>query len=195
MSASTDTIPVKKETISYKPNSNHSSPTCRVQATRFIYKDSEFEYSIHSPGTRFGRELAVVFPSLTNKQLKEILVVPVIQRCEHDMVGITQTVNHERNEKLEIFVSWGKSVVDRLRRIGIWADIMDPASGFPIYSEAGPTPYPDVQGTQTLTKYDIQNVGCCHILLHPTWNSSIYPSTLFTTAPYDLLVKVINEIV
>ncbi|KAI9308317.1 hypothetical protein BJ944DRAFT_260506, partial [Cunninghamella echinulata] len=181
------------DNITQKIKTLSTSPACLVPATRFMYKESEFEYSVHSPGTRFGRELGTVFPSLSSKQRKEILVVPVIQRCEFDMVGITQIVNKERDDKLELFVSWGKSIVDRLRTVGMWADIMDPASGFPIYSEAGPTPYPDVQGTQTLTRYDIQNVGCCHILLHPKWKSKIYPSTLFTTAPHDVLVKVINE--
>jgi len=32
------------------------------------------------------------------------------------------------------FVEWGKLVVDRLRSVGMWADIMDPASGFPVSS-------------------------------------------------------------
>lgn len=30
------------------------------------------------------------------------------------------------------FVQWGKKVVDRIKSIGMWADIMDPASGFPV---------------------------------------------------------------
>jgi hypothetical protein len=30
------------------------------------------------------------------------------------------------------FVEWGKLVVDRLRSVGMWADIMDPASGYPV---------------------------------------------------------------
>jgi hypothetical protein len=83
------------------PAIKSTTPTWKVSATRFTYQDSEFEYSVHSPGTRFGRELGTVFPALSIKQLKEILVVPVIQRCEYDMVGITQQVNHERDDKLE----------------------------------------------------------------------------------------------
>jgi hypothetical protein len=64
-----------------------------------------------------------------------------------------------------------------------------------VFSEAGPNPYPDVQGTVMLApRFDVQNVGCCHILLHPTWHSHIYPSTMFTTAPADILVKVIDEL-
>ncbi|KAI8064410.1 hypothetical protein BC940DRAFT_306184 [Gongronella butleri] len=171
-----------------------TSASCAVPATRFMYHGAEFEYSVHAPGTRFARELATVFPGLSVKQRKELLIVPVIQRCDNDMVGITTIVNKERDDRLELFVQWGRAIVDRLRGLGMWADIMDPASGFPIYSEAGPTPYPDVQGTQTLTRYDVQNVGCCHILLHPTWKSKIYPATLFTTAPADIFVKVVDEI-
>ncbi|KAF7727650.1 hypothetical protein EC973_007308 [Apophysomyces ossiformis] len=92
------------------------------------------------------------------------------------------------------FMNWGKRVVDRLRSVGMWADITDPASGFPVFSTPGPSPYPDVQATHALTRYDVQNVGCCHILLHPAWKSHIYPTTLFTTAPSDILVKVIDEL-
>ncbi|CAO3617235.1 unnamed protein product [Cunninghamella echinulata] len=127
------------DNITQKIKTVSTSPTCLVPATQFIYKESEFEYSVHSPGTRFGRELGTVFPSLSSKQRKEILVVPVIQRCELDMVGITQLANKERDDKLELFVSWGKSIVDRLRTVGMWADIMDPASGFPVifYYEIG----------------------------------------------------------
>ncbi|KAI8366666.1 uncharacterized protein BYT42DRAFT_549751 [Radiomyces spectabilis] len=168
--------------------------TCLVYPTRFTYEASHFEYSVYAPSSRFLRELRSVFPDLSPKQQKSVLVIPVIQHCQRDMVGITNDVNHERDVKLETFVSWGKRVVTRLRSVGMWADIMDPASGFPIFSAAGPTPYPDVQGTQALTQYDVQNVGCCHILLHPTWKSHIYPATMFTTAPSDILVKVINEI-
>ncbi|GAB5590182.1 hypothetical protein Unana1_05082 [Umbelopsis nana] len=162
--------------------------------SRLKYCNSDFEYSIHAPPPRFQRELAHIFPAMKRQDLKRILVVPVIQRCDNDMVGITKTINSERDVRLELFVEWGKLVVDRLRSVGMWADIMDPASGYPIYGPPGASPYPDVQGTQALLKYDVQNTGCCHVLLHPTWGSKIYPSTLFTTAPADILVKVIEEI-
>ncbi|KAG2234983.1 hypothetical protein INT48_000225 [Thamnidium elegans] len=168
---------------------------CLIQPTVFEYNASTFEYSVYKPSSRFLRDFETIFPSLNTKQRKQLVVVPIIQKCEFDMVGLSKNVNYERDIKLELFVQWGKKVVDRIKSIGMWADIMDPASGFPIFSEGGPSPYPDVQGTQMLApRFDVQNVGCCHILLHPTWHSYIYPSTLFTTAPADVLEKVINEI-
>ncbi|KAI8149073.1 hypothetical protein BJV82DRAFT_590536 [Fennellomyces sp. T-0311] len=177
------------------PSSTASKTECLVKPTRFQYKHSEFEYSIYAPSTRFLREMTTVFPHLTLRQRKNLLIVPIFQRCIHDLVGATPEINKERDDKLELFIEWGKRVVDRLASVGMWADITDPASGFPVCSHPGPTPYPDVQGTQALTHYDVQNVGCCHILLHPSWKSHIFPATFFTTAPSDILVKVINEVV
>ncbi|KAI9499583.1 methylmalonic aciduria and homocystinuria type D protein [Zychaea mexicana] len=171
-----------------------SKNDCLVEPKRFEFKDSLFEYSVHAPSDRFLRDMATVFPHLSVRQRKDLLVVPVIQQCENDMVGLTYEVNKERDDKLELFVDWGKRVADRLASVGFWADVTDPASGFPVLSEAGPSPYPDVQATTALTRYDIQNVGCCHILLHPAWKSRIYPATFFTIAPADILVKVIDEI-
>ncbi|KAI8335209.1 methylmalonic aciduria and homocystinuria type D protein [Blakeslea trispora] len=168
---------------------------CTIEPTTFKFKHSLFEYSAYQPSQHFLRDFEAIFPNISARQRKQMLVVPVIQKCQNDMVGITKEVNYERDVCLELFIQWGKLVVDRIKSVGMWADIMDPASGFPVFGEAGPSPYPDVQGTHMLTsRFDVQNVGCCHILLHPTWCSHIYPSTLFTTAPSDVLLKVIDEI-
>jgi hypothetical protein len=44
----------------------------------------------------------------------------------------------KRNSKLKAFlhkfVEWGKLIIDRIKSIGMWADVMDPASGFPVSS-------------------------------------------------------------
>jgi hypothetical protein len=131
------------------------SQQCLQAPTRLKHCDSDFEYSIHSPPPRFQRELTHIFPAMRRQELKRILVVPVIQRCDNDMVGVTKSTNAERDVRLELvcsalvignpnlfninnpydyvqFVEWGKLVVDRLRSVGMWADIMDPASGYPV---------------------------------------------------------------
>ncbi|CAO3613719.1 unnamed protein product [Mucor fragilis] len=106
--------------------------TCLIAPSVFQFRDSTFEYAVYQPSSRFKRDFESIFPSLNVKQRKELLVVPVIQQCEYDMVGLTTQVNQERDVKLELFVAWGKAVVDRIKSIGMWADIMDPASGFPV---------------------------------------------------------------
>jgi len=46
---------------------------------------------------------------------------------------------------------------------------------------------------QALLKYHTQCCGPCKILLHPKWGSHVYPASLFTTAPLDVVVQVIDE--
>ncbi|KAI9275545.1 hypothetical protein BDA99DRAFT_532516 [Phascolomyces articulosus] len=187
-----DSCPSKGISTTIKPTTKSE---CVIEPARFEYQGSVFEYSAFSPSHRFMKEVDSVFPHLTIKERNDLLVVPVIQQCYHDMVGATPEVNKERDEKLELFIEWGKYIVQRLGSVGFWADVTDPASGFPVFGKQGPSPYPDVQATQALTHYDIQNVGCCHILLHPTWKSHIYPATFFTTAPAHILTKVIDELI
>jgi hypothetical protein len=37
----------------------------------------------------------------------------------------------------------------------------------------------------TLLNYECTNVGCCKIVMHPKWGSSVYPASLFAIAPED----------
>lgn len=122
---------------------------CLIQPILFNYNGSIFEYSVYKPTPRFLRDFDSIFPHLSTKQKKQLLVIVVIQKCEHDMVGVSKEVNDERDIKLELvtkieiieghivthllkFVDWGQHIVKRIRSIGMWADIMDPASGFPV---------------------------------------------------------------
>lgn len=76
--------------------------TCLIAPSVFQFRDSTFEYAVYQPSSRFKRDFESIFPSLNVKQRKELLVVPVIQQCEYDMVGLTTQVNQERDVKLEL---------------------------------------------------------------------------------------------
>lgn len=74
---------------------------CLIPASRFVYNGSEFEYTVFSPSARFMREMDTVFPQLSARQRKELLVIPIIQRCKHDLVGFSPEIEEEREFKLE----------------------------------------------------------------------------------------------
>jgi hypothetical protein len=76
--------------------------TCLVEPKEFDFKDSHFEYGVYAPSQRFLRDFDTIFPQLSPKQRKQLLVVPVIQKCHHDMVGLSKEVNIERDVKLEV---------------------------------------------------------------------------------------------
>ena len=52
--------------------------------------------------------------------------------------------------------------------------------------------YGEVDALTTLLQYKTTNTGCCKVVHHPKWGTAVYPSTLFTTAPVDELVKAVE---
>lgn len=172
----------------------------------------ELEYSIHPCPKRLQKELYSVFPSIqslissnTTQSISDntspqslnhnLLVIPTFQRCQWDLVGTGPHIEQEKDEKLHSFYIWAGTVCHQLRRQGYWADITDPASGYPVFSERGASVYPDVCGAQRLLRYDVMNTGCCRVLLHPRWGSRVYPATLFAIAPEDVVEMTISEMI
>ncbi|PKK76813.1 hypothetical protein RhiirC2_733357 [Rhizophagus irregularis] len=188
-------VPIKSSSNSSKKRNTRSvtllPPTIINTIIKKTQKKFILEFSIHLASSRFARELKSVFPQV--EYIERCLVVPTFLKCTHDLVGIGAAIDNEKDEKLEDFVGWGKEISQKLRDRGYWADLTDPCSGYPIFSERGPSIYPDVQGAVELLKYDLHNAGCCHILLHPKWGSKVYPGTLFTTASDLELKQVISE--
>jgi hypothetical protein len=41
----------------------------------------------------------------------------------------------------------------------------------------------------------VQNVGCCKVLLHPKWGAAVYPATIFTNAPSEVIIRMIQKII
>ncbi|KAI9152619.1 hypothetical protein H9P43_009415 [Blastocladiella emersonii ATCC 22665] len=159
--------------------------TTHLPPTLVEFESCPLQVSVHAPATRFLRDLAPVFPTVDSAN---ILVVPVLQPTVLDMVAYGRDVDAERDALLERFVRFASRLADRLTEKGYWCDFTDPASGYPVRSAAGSALYPDVSGCTALLRYDVMNVGCCKVVLHPDWGSKVYPATCFTTAPSEVVV-------
>lgn len=90
------------ETTPEVSNEKTKLSTNLVKPTVFDFGNSTFEYSVYKPSLRFLRDFDTIFPQLSSRQRKQLLVVPVIQKCEFDMVGLSKEVNFERDIKLEL---------------------------------------------------------------------------------------------
>lgn len=167
---------------------------------------SEFEYSAHRAPAALQRELAYVFPDATTtttttttttgggplfkRRLAELIVVPT---CQRSAVPLTQYGDAEVREKdrlLERFLAWARPVCEALWRRGHWADVTDPCTGQAYFghADAGGGTYSDVDGLERLLKYRADSVfGGCRVVSHPRWRFHVYPATLFTTAPADVV--------
>ena len=61
-------------------------------------------------------------------------------------------------------------------------------------SKGGSSVYSDIEGIQMLLGYRCITVGGCSVVEHPRFGSHCYPSTLFTTAPLNMLEEIIPEV-
>ncbi|KAI7842746.1 hypothetical protein COHA_003674 [Chlorella ohadii] len=112
-----------------------------------------------------------------------------------DLVQMGQKVEDEKDRLLERFVEFAKVVCERLVAAGHWADYIDPCSGLPMVHRGTNAVYGEVEALVTLLGYKTQNAGCCKIILHPRWGSSVYPASMFAKAPLEAVQQAIEEAV
>jgi hypothetical protein len=56
------------------------------------------------------------------------------------------------------------------------------------------TVYSEVDALSTLLSFTCQNAGCCKVILHPKWGSSVYPATFFAKAPLESVLDAIRKV-
>lgn len=144
----------------------------------------EMEVSVHICRPPFIREVDMVLP---NKDLKNLLCIPTMQHAREDLVKVGDEIELEKDRLLENFMEFAKQLCNLLSKEGYFADYIDPCSGLAMITRDANKVYSEVDGAQQLLGYAVQNAGCCKVLLHPTWNSSVYPASIFTTAPPEAL--------
>ncbi|KAI8820428.1 uncharacterized protein EV422DRAFT_530854 [Fimicolochytrium jonesii] len=183
-------------------------PTAEARrAALFPNHTSQLQYSIHKPGRHLRRELALVLPDALDKsagggtpfptaaQLRpDLLVIPLFQQSAHELVAVTPETNWERDLLLDYVHSLATRIVAILSARGYWADLTDPASGYPSFSSRGTSLYPDVDGAASLLRYATVQAGCCRVLVHPKWGTRSYPSTMFCAAPVEVVSEVVRDV-
>ena len=148
------------------------------------------------------------------------LIVPTMQRTALDICKTGEAVDVEKDECLERFLFVAEKTVSHIESATTtvnqtnqknndytttsttttnsynnyyWADYVDPCSGLPMRTKSCQRVYGEVDACETLLGYDCANVGCCKILSHPKWGSHVYPATIFTTAPAEVVVKALER--
>ena len=120
-----------------------------------------------------------------------MLVIPTCQHAGVDLVQRGVRVENEKDRLLERFMEFAAEVCRRLAAAGHWADYIDPCSGLPMVHKETGNVYGEVEALCTLLGYKSQNAGCCKIILHPKWGSSVYPASMFAKAPLDAVEEAI----
>ena len=153
--------------------------------------DLTFEVSIHTLPRLVASEVHAVVPSVETPS-SSLLAILTAQKSKYELVEWGDDVAKEKDDLLERFVAWASTIREELTSRGYWADYIDPCSGLPANTD-GNKIYGEVDGFQALLGYRTQNANCCKILLHPRWGSAVYPASMFTNAPSEIVVQVVNN--
>lgn len=155
--------------------------------------------SASSPSSSSGVLSASDFKSLP------ILAVPTFQPSSGGlaMVSLTAEVEREKNRMLEVFHAFASGVCGKLRaekqsdaaESPVWAEIVDPCSGYPVIGPHGSSIYSEVEGSAVLLGYRMEQVGSCACIDHPLWHLAHYPATLLTTASVEQTLRAIEQTV
>jgi hypothetical protein len=150
------------------------------------------QVSVHTCPQPLQRELRHVFHALDDLSVVEHLVcIATMQKSELNLLAMNEEVDREKDRLLNEFVRWASALVETLRSHGHFADYIDPCSGLPMLS-GGNKVYSEVQGMELVLRYSSMDAGMCRVLLHPLWGSNVYPASLFTNAPSELVIKLLS---
>ena len=192
------------------PPSSRSSRDSVTVVPQTMCPALQIEYSVHRPSRLLRGDVEMVFrPDLDASYKSDprgaaaglskeaylqahLLAIPTWQPSVHDLSQIAFEVNEERRGLLANFDAFANSLRPRLKEH--WSDVSCPMEGNARYGTPTSTIYNELEGLTSLLRYDSVPVGCCGIVLHPTWQRKAYPVTLFTLAPLELLMSALQEV-
>ncbi|RLN90786.1 hypothetical protein BBJ28_00005758 [Nothophytophthora sp. Chile5] len=151
-----------------------------------------FQVSVHSCPRLMLRELMHVFPAqFGRKAVEPVLAILTCQKSLMDLSQFGEDADKEKDRLLETFVAFAQQVATQLAARQFWVDFIDPCSGLPMLTLSSNKVYSEVDGVELLLRYRCLSAGMCKILVHPVWGAAVYPASLFTNAPFEVVQEVL----
>ncbi|UBF24447.1 methylmalonic aciduria and homocystinuria type D protein [Kovacikia minuta CCNUW1] len=149
------------------------------------------QYSIHAPNQFIDAYLDRLLPDWSRPVLS---VLVVLQPCPCDLIERTPATEEQKQQLRQNFLQFGSKVAAQLQHQGHLAEVFDPRTGFPLLSQPGQLRLDDVAIVRSCLGYPTVERYGCQVILHPVWGSSVYPSTLLSSAE-PALVETLSTII
>ncbi len=121
-------------------------------------------------------------------------VLIVIQPYDGGLLKKTPQTEAQKQRLRQQFLDFGYQVATRLQQMGYLAEIFDPRTGMPLLSKPGQLTLDDVALARSCLGYETAHSYGCNLILHPIWGSSVYPSTLVSSAQPEVVEQVSREV-
>jgi len=182
--------------IKYTPGSEGEVCTDMLDKFPNIIGVDTVEFGVHDTPLLLRKEMAALFPA-QNLDNAAFTSITYSQKTKHDMSKWSEEVESERELEVERFVQTAQEVCGRLREEGHWADFIDPCSGTPHYGTHTNTTMFETDDKFRLLGFEIEDLGCCKVILHPTFGRNVFVGCIVTNAGKNnpVLEEILTEIV
>ncbi len=120
-------------------------------------------------------------------------VVLLLQQSNISLREFNTEVIQEKDRLRANFLRWGTSLIFALRDRGYNSDLFDPRDGYPLLAQKGECPLDDNATVKALLNYPVESYEGCSLIAHPTWGDKVYPATIVTSAPQDIVEALIEK--
>jgi hypothetical protein len=159
---------------------------------------SSMYISVHPPSpyiVRHGQHL------LPHWNCPVLSVLVALQPCGCELLERSAIAEAQKQQLRQNFLQIARQIVQQLEALGYAAAVFDPRTGLPIDTAASrvdvlPEAFPasltldDVAVVRSCLGYSTVASHGCSLILHPQWGSSVYPSTLLSSAPPEIVTAV-----
>jgi hypothetical protein len=84
-----------------------------------------------------------------------------------------QEVNMVRKQLYNKIVAWAGALREALKKRGFWCNTACPITGSCMFGDRSAHVYNELTGLTMMLNYDSIPIGCCGIVLHPTWGRCV----------------------
>jgi Methylmalonic aciduria and homocystinuria type D protein len=150
----------------------------------FLKLDSTLEIRFCQPSPFVRQHQRQLLPTW-NEPIASILLV--LQQSRFPLTEKNPELDREKDRLRERFLRWAFPRVCQLRDSHFLTDLIDPRSGYPLFSSAGEICHDDVAAVAAVLGFQIAAAGNCRAIVHPQWGTAVYPGIVLSTASLPVL--------
>lgn len=113
-------------------------------------------------------------------------IILVLQKSKFPLEKSSQEIEQEKDYLRLRFLRFGCNLVFKLIDVQYQGDLFDPRNGYPLLSRCGEINLSDTTVVRDLLDFRVIKQKCS-LLIHPQWGTAIYPSTIVTSAPLEVI--------
>lgn len=169
--------------------------TSPLLSTRYL-SEYNVEYSVYSCPKVLAFEIDRVFKNSLiennhNLTLQDIVqTVKIIPTWQRSRMSLLESSTEVRKEQDRLFINFRRfydTLVDLANEDGSWVNASSPYSGEPLDGIPTAFTHNELETLTHLQNFPHQSVGCCGLVLHPTFQENGYPITIFTSLDLNSL--------